>query len=143
MGLSVSLDIAAAALRAQQLAVDVTSHNISNANTPGFSRQEVHLRAIGPVRANGSVFAFMGLVGGVGLNVVGCGLTADRRSAGLPIGFADRYPQQRTQKITLPDGSTVASGTTDEKGRARVDGIDPGTCKVTFPELDRDAWEPM
>ena len=43
--------------------------------------------------------------------------------------------------ITLPDGSTVASGTTDENGRARVDGIDPGTCKVTFPNLDKDAWK--
>ncbi len=45
-------------------------------------------------------------------------------------------------RITLPDGTTLAEGTLDEKGRARVDGIDPGTCKVTFPDLDKDAWEP-
>ncbi len=44
-------------------------------------------------------------------------------------------------EITLPDGETVASGTLDEKGFARVDGIEPGTCKVTFPELDKEAWE--
>jgi type VI secretion system secreted protein VgrG len=44
-------------------------------------------------------------------------------------------------KITLPDGKTVAEGTLDESGFARVDGIDPGTCKVTFPNLDKDAWE--
>jgi len=44
-------------------------------------------------------------------------------------------------RITLPDGSTLAEGTLDEKGFARVDGIDPGTCKVTFPDLDKDAWE--
>ncbi len=44
--------------------------------------------------------------------------------------------------ITLPDGSTVADGTLDEKGRARVDNIDPGTCKVTFPNLDEEAWQP-
>ncbi len=43
-------------------------------------------------------------------------------------------------KITLPDDS-VAQGTLDEKGFARVEGIDPGTCKITFPELDKDAWE--
>ncbi len=43
-------------------------------------------------------------------------------------------------KITLPDDS-VAQGTLDNKGFARVDGIDPGTCKITFPELDKDAWE--
>jgi type VI secretion system secreted protein VgrG len=45
-------------------------------------------------------------------------------------------------KITLPDGSTVASGTLDEKGKARVEGIDPGTCKVTFPNQDKSAWGP-
>jgi hypothetical protein len=45
-------------------------------------------------------------------------------------------------KITLPDGSTVAEGTLDGKGFARVDGIDPGTCKVTFPNLDESVWKP-
>jgi len=45
-------------------------------------------------------------------------------------------------RITLPDGTTLAEGTTDDKGRARVDGIDPGSCKVTFPELDGSVWEP-
>lgn len=42
--------------------------------------------------------------------------------------------------IVLPDGTTVADGTTDQKGRARVDGIDAGTCQVTFPNLDKAAW---
>lgn len=44
-------------------------------------------------------------------------------------------------KITLPDGK-VAQGTLDEKGFARVDGIEPGTCQITFPDLDKEAWEP-
>ncbi len=44
-------------------------------------------------------------------------------------------------KVTLPDGTTVAEGTLDENGFARVDGIDPGSCKITFPSLDKDAWE--
>ncbi len=43
--------------------------------------------------------------------------------------------------ITLPDG-TAQPGTLDDKGLARVDGIDPGTCKVTFPNLDKEAWKP-
>ncbi len=43
-------------------------------------------------------------------------------------------------QITLPDG-TVAEGTLDEKGFARVDGIDPGTCQITFPGRDKDAWK--
>ncbi len=44
-------------------------------------------------------------------------------------------------KVILPDGKTVAEGTLDEKGFARVEGIDPGSCKITFPNLDKDAWE--
>ena len=43
-------------------------------------------------------------------------------------------------RIELPDGST-AEGTLDEKGQARVEGIEPGNCKITFPDLDQDAWE--
>ncbi|HMS59452.1 MAG TPA: flagellar hook-associated protein FlgK [Tepidiformaceae bacterium] len=47
MGLSLGLDTAVKALRAHQLAVDVASHNIANANSPGFSRQRVLLRPMG------------------------------------------------------------------------------------------------
>jgi len=43
-------------------------------------------------------------------------------------------------KITLPDGTTVADGTLDEKGHARVSNIDAGNCQVTFPNLDKDSW---
>ena len=42
-------------------------------------------------------------------------------------------------RITLPDGTT-ADGTTDSKGHAREEHIDPGNCKVSFPNLDPDAW---
>jgi len=44
-------------------------------------------------------------------------------------------------RLTLPDG-TVHEGTLDKKGRDRINGIDPGTCKITFPSLDKDSWEP-
>ena len=43
-------------------------------------------------------------------------------------------------RITLPDDS-VAEGTLDEKGLARVEGFEKGTCKVCFPNLDKEAWE--
>jgi type VI secretion system secreted protein VgrG len=42
--------------------------------------------------------------------------------------------------VTLPDGQTVASGTLDDKGKARVENIDPGNCKITFPRLDGRSW---
>jgi type VI secretion system secreted protein VgrG len=45
-------------------------------------------------------------------------------------------------EIVLPDGSTVASGTTDEKGQARVDNIDAGNCTVRFPKRDQTVVKP-
>jgi type VI secretion system secreted protein VgrG len=53
---------------------------------------------------------------------------------------ADKPVPGEPFRITLPDGSVV-EGTLDEKGFARVDGIDPGTCQVTFPKLDEPLWE--
>jgi len=43
-------------------------------------------------------------------------------------------------RIELPDGSVV-EGSLDSQGKARRDGIPPGNCKVTFPNLDKEAWE--
>jgi hypothetical protein len=43
-------------------------------------------------------------------------------------------------RITLPDGQTVAEGTLDDKGFVRIEGIDPGTCQVTFPDIDATEW---
>lgn len=44
-------------------------------------------------------------------------------------------------RVTLPDGSTLSEGTLDEKGYAKVTNIDPGNCKITFPELDKSNWK--
>jgi len=43
-------------------------------------------------------------------------------------------------EIKTPDGH-LTKGTLDGKGFARVAGIDPGNCEITFPELDKDAWK--
>src|SRR6185369_7189254 len=43
-------------------------------------------------------------------------------------------------EITVPDG-TVVQGSTDSKGRGRVDGIDAGNCKIIFTQLDKDVWK--
>ena len=53
---------------------------------------------------------------------------------GQPVPY-ERY------RVVTPDG-TVREGFLDPKGLARVDGIDPGTCQITFPELDAEAWRP-
>jgi hypothetical protein len=43
-------------------------------------------------------------------------------------------------RITAPTGE-ITEGTLNEFGQAGVYQIDPGNCKVTFPELDAEAWE--
>jgi len=43
-------------------------------------------------------------------------------------------------KVILSDGRTVAEGTLDENGFSRIDGIDPGQCRVLFPNLENDQW---
>lgn len=43
--------------------------------------------------------------------------------------------------VELPDGSSI-SGRTDGSGLARVDGVDPGTAKVSFPDLDKSLYTP-
>lgn len=53
MSISVGLDIAVRALLAQQLGVDTVSHNISNVNTDGYSRQRLTLEAVPGQRLGG------------------------------------------------------------------------------------------
>ena len=55
-------------------------------------------------------------------------------SNGLPVPGVD-------YAVTLPDGTTVATGSTDEQGLGRVECIDPGSCQISFVYLDKDAWE--
>ena len=43
-------------------------------------------------------------------------------------------------RIVLPDGTTV-EGDLNKRGFACVRGIDPGTCQVTFPNLDAPEWK--
>ena len=45
-------------------------------------------------------------------------------------------------QIHLPDG-TVQHGLLDEHGKARVEGIDPGTAKVSFPDTNDSRWRPV
>src|SRR5271170_5635170 len=43
-------------------------------------------------------------------------------------------------RVTLPDG-TVIEGCLDKHGRAKISGIDSGTCKVSCPERDGKDWK--
>ena len=56
------------------------------------------------------------------------------------VGEDDEPIPGEKYKITLPDDS-VAEGTLDEKGFTRIEGFEEGTCKVCFPDIDKEAWE--
>jgi type VI secretion system secreted protein VgrG len=45
----------------------------------------------------------------------------------------------RRYRIRLPDG-TLREGALDDRGTARIEGIDPGTCEVTFPDYEKKVW---
>lgn len=64
------LNVALSGLRAFQTALDTTSHNIANANTPGFSRQRVDLVTQAPSGA-------AGLITGTGVAITGITRTTD------------------------------------------------------------------
>lgn len=64
------LDLAARALMAQQLALDVTNHNVANANTKGFSRQNIAMQTTTP-------YTLPGMNMFVGPGQIGTGVSAD------------------------------------------------------------------
>ncbi len=44
-------------------------------------------------------------------------------------------------RITPPGGGAPKEGTLNEHGQAGLYQIEPGNCKITFPDLDKDAWD--
>ena len=43
--------------------------------------------------------------------------------------------------VTLADGKEI-HGKLDNLGKVRIEGVDPGSCKVSFPERDGKEWKP-
>jgi uncharacterized Zn-binding protein involved in type VI secretion len=54
---------------------------------------------------------------------------------GRPVPY-ERY------RVKAPGFDRPFEGFLDEKGLARLDGIDPGTCQISFPDLDAASWKP-
>ncbi len=52
---------------------------------------------------------------------------------GAPVAYAP-------YRIEVPGGEIV-EGWTDDKGVARIEGILPGTCRITLTDLDEKAWD--
>ena len=57
-----------------------------------------------------------------------------------PVGEDDLPVPGVKWRITLPGGRQV-EGLTNDEGIGRVEGFNPGSCEITFPELDQDFWQ--
>lgn len=61
------------------------------------------------------------------------------KSAWIGIELKDRKKRPvpgAAWEVLLPNGRTI-TGALDRNGKTRIEGIDPGQCRVTFPALDR------
>jgi hypothetical protein len=56
------------------------------------------------------------------------------------MGADDRPIANERYRITAPDGA-IREGRLDDAGEIVLDGIDPGTCRVSFPDLDAREWD--
>jgi hypothetical protein len=68
----------------------------------------------------------------------------ERRTAWIAFELVDEEGNpvaDESYRIVLPDGS-IREGQLDVNGQARVEGIDPGTCEISFPNLSTDSGQP-
>ena len=83
-GLGSSLDIAVNAMLAEETALNATSNNIANVNTPGYSQQVVNLVETPPVDYEGQVLG----------NGVAVGSIVSQRSTVLQLQLDQQTTQQ-------------------------------------------------
>lgn len=58
------------------------------------------------------------------------------------VGEDDKPITGELVQITVPDGRVYRSST-DHLGLVRVQGFKAGSCRITFPNLDQEAWEEL
>jgi hypothetical protein len=58
----------------------------------------------------------------------------------IEIVYEDGTPFERNCGVELSDGKKT-EGPPGKDGIVRMDGLDPGTCKVSFPDLDAASWD--
>jgi hypothetical protein len=67
----------------------------------------------------------------------------EKRTSWIEIELVDeegRPVARERYRVELPGGS-IREGRLDVNGLARIDGIEPGTCKISFPDLDARKWQ--
>ena len=92
MGITSTLSIAAQAMKAQQLAIQTTGHNLANVATPGFSRQRVDLASAHP-SFEGGVMLGQGVEATAVRRIVDRFAEAELLSLNGTLGFSDAQSQ--------------------------------------------------
>lgn len=59
----------------------------------------------------------------------------------IEVAFEDGEPYSGNVEVRLADGS-LQTAATNAQGILRLEGITPGTCKVSFPDVDAASWAP-
>lgn len=54
---------------------------------------------------------------------------------------AEGQPMPGVKYRITPPGGNAVEGRLNEHGQAGLYQIEPGSCKITFPDLDREAWD--
>ncbi|MDX2132070.1 MAG: hypothetical protein SFY69_08460 [Planctomycetota bacterium] len=54
----------------------------------------------------------------------------------------DDKPVSGERYVVTDSQGRVARGTLDEKGKAHITGVAPGSCTIEFPGVDGRGWEP-
>jgi flagellar hook-associated protein 1 len=108
MSILSTLSIAAQALKAQQLAIQTTGHNLANAATPGYSRQTVDFVSAHPSFEGGVIL-------GQGVNVANIQRVVDRFSeaALLDLQAGSGYADARNQALASIQSAFPTSGGID------------------------------
>src|SRR5262249_62002654 len=95
--------------------------------------------AAGPTAAAAGSAAAAGAAGGAG---AAAAETPGKKTDWIEIKLVDQegkpVPGEK-YRVELPDGST-RQGVLNSEGVAWEGNLDPGTCKITFPDLDGTEW---
>jgi hypothetical protein len=59
----------------------------------------------------------------------------------IEVVYDDGTPYDGNCHVQLPSGAET-DGAPDEDGVVRIDGLLPGSCRVSFPDLDASVWDP-
>lgn len=142
---SVSVGLAPLMLLARAMAApgSTDAQSVSNAAQSLARAAQGGTAVIGPSPGSGALAQAVGVADVSAFGEIPPHVVSPDKTSWIEIELIDEtgepVPDQPYQ-IVLPDGSTV-DGILDETGQARMEGIDPGTCQITFPDMDKGAWK--